>query len=174
MEQEFTKLVAESFSITDLSRRMGYFPNTYRINKLRQQLEKSGLDYSHFSKNGLPPRKKLEKVCPICKTQFVIEDGHRDDQVTCSRACSNTYFARKRNKNPKQYTTICWYNHGKKCVVCGEERIVEVHHMDENNKNNDPKNLVPLCPTHHQYWHSRYRDLVRPQVEAFLLKSIKS
>lgn len=170
MDQEFSKLVVESFSITDLSRRMGYFPNAYRIKKLRAKLIETGVDFSHFSKNGHPPRQKIEKACPICGESFAIKSGHSDDQVTCSYACSNTYFARKRNKNPKNYRTICWYHHEKKCIVCGEDKIVEVHHMDENNKNNAPKNLVPLCPTHHKYWHSRYRELIRPQVEAFLLK----
>ena len=36
--------------------------------------------------------------------------------------------------------------------------MVEVHHLDENHKNNSPSNLIPLCPTHHQYWHSRYKE----------------
>jgi predicted HNH restriction endonuclease len=40
--------------------------------------------------------------------------------------------------------------------------------MDENRKNNNPSNLVPLCPTHHQYIHSRYRDEVLPIVEEYM------
>lgn len=48
--------------------------------------------------------------------------------------------------------------------MCKENLVVEVHHMDENHENNDIKNLVPLCPTHHQYWHSKYRYLIEEQV----------
>ncbi len=42
--------------------------------------------------------------------------------------------------------------------------------MDENHENNDPQNLVPLCPTHHAYWHSRYRFLIENQVVAWVEK----
>ena len=53
-------------------------------------------------------------------------------------------------------------------MVCGEDKIVTVHHMDGNHQNNDITNLVPLCPTHHQYWHSKYRNLIREKVELYL------
>jgi 5-methylcytosine-specific restriction endonuclease McrA len=80
------------------------------------------------------------------------------------------FFAKKRNKPEKykNYRTICFKNHKKICVVCGEDKIVTVHHMDEDHQNNDPKNLVPLCPTHHHYWHSKYRELIRTKVEEYI------
>lgn len=46
--------------------------------------------------------------------------------------------------------------------------IVAVHHYDENHSNNDPKNLVPLCPTHHQYLHSRYAGLIKDKVNDYV------
>jgi len=54
-------------------------------------------------------------------------------------------------KNNKNYRTICFNYHKKKCVCCEESLIVEVHHFDENKENNSPDNLIPLCPTHHRY-----------------------
>ena len=48
-----------------------------------------------------------------------------------------------------------------KCSCCGwdeDERILEVHHIDENRKNNSLENLIILCPTCHRkitlgyYW----------------------
>lgn len=45
--------------------------------------------------------------------------------------------------------------------------MVEVHHYDENNQNNSPENLVPICPTHHQYVHSRYKNEVQGQIDEF-------
>lgn len=68
------------------------------------------------------------------------------------------------------YRSICWANHEKKCVVCGEDKIVAVHHYDENHYNDDPKNLVPLCPTHHLYVHSSYKYLVQDKIEDYLNK----
>ncbi len=33
---------------------------------------------------------------------------------------------------------------------CSTDFVLEVHHLDSNAYNNDPKNLVILCPTHHK------------------------
>jgi hypothetical protein len=38
------------------------------------------------------------------------------------------------------------FNH--RCAICGEARP-QVHHIDENPANNDPTNLIPLCPNCH-------------------------
>lgn len=38
------------------------------------------------------------------------------------------------------------YNH--RCSVCGEDRP-QIHHIDENPSNQDPFNLLPLCPNCH-------------------------
>ena len=38
------------------------------------------------------------------------------------------------------------YNH--LCAICGEPRP-QLHHIDEDHTNNDPLNLLPLCPNHH-------------------------
>jgi hypothetical protein len=35
------------------------------------------------------------------------------------------------------------FNH--RCAICGKERP-QIHHIDENPANNDPLNLIPLCP----------------------------
>lgn len=53
-------------------------------------------------------------------------------------------------------------------MVDGENKIVAVHHYDHNHDNNDPKNLVPLCPTHHSYVHSRYVDEVQPAIDEYV------
>jgi hypothetical protein len=38
------------------------------------------------------------------------------------------------------------FNH--RCSICGGDRP-QVHHIDENPSNNDPLNLLPLCPNCH-------------------------
>lgn len=52
------------------------------------------------------------------------------------------------------------------------DKIVEVHHFDGNNTNNTPENLMPLCPTHHRYWHSRYKELVYDKVVKYIEKNL--
>lgn len=106
-----------------------------------------------------------KQICPVCNKEYVGKSK------TCSYSCSNTFF-RSGEQNPNwketQYRTTCWKHHDKKCLVCGEEKIVAVHHVNEDHDDNRPENLVPLCPTHHQYVHSRYRNEVQPFIDAYL------
>lgn len=41
------------------------------------------------------------------------------------------------------------------CILCGFDKIVDLHHLDFNHKNNSLKNLIGLCPNHHRMIHSR-------------------
>jgi hypothetical protein len=40
-----------------------------------------------------------------------------------------------------------------KCAICNYSISVDVHHWDENSKNNKQNNLVLLCPNHHREAH---------------------
>jgi hypothetical protein len=121
-------------------------------------------------KHTYPP---IEKVCPICEQIFNTSLGSPREKTTCSHSCANSYF-RSGINNPNwkesSYRTTCFHYHKKECVVCKESKIVEVHHLDEDNTNNSPENLIPLCPTHHQYWHSKYK----VEIEHTILEYIKN
>lgn len=43
----------------------------------------------------------------------------------------------------------------KECVVCGFNKIVDLHHLDKNTSNNSEINLIGLCPNHHRMLHNR-------------------
>lgn len=104
--------------------------------------------------------------CPKCGTL-----KHPEKQ-TCSTSCYNSSFRSGLNNPNHQrgnnYRTICFHYHEKKCCVCGFDLIVEVHHLDGNRQNNDPLNLVPLCPNHHQVWHSNHRLLIEEEVLSYV------
>ncbi len=117
---------------------------------------------------------KVSKYCLNCGELCLPNNGytyHKKHKGTCSVSCSNSYF-RSGPSNPNwkedNYTTTCFYHHGKKCLKCGEEKIVGVHHVNGIHTDNRPENLVPLCPTHHQYIHSRYKYEVQPIVDKYL------
>lgn len=111
---------------------------------------------------------KHTKGCPVCKKPFYGKDkSSGKEKITCSYACANKHFNGRRRKL-KRYRSICFRWHQKKCIICGEDKIVDVHHLDENNSNNDPGNLVPLCPTHHAYLHSRHRHLIIAKVYRYV------
>ena len=52
------------------------------------------------------------------------------------------------------------------------ESAALVHHYDENHYNNDPRNLIPLCPTHHQYVHSRYKDEIICTIDEYIKNKV--
>lgn len=41
-----------------------------------------------------------------------------------------------------------------KCLICDFNKVVDIHHLDHNRKNNSEKNMVSLCPNHHKMIHS--------------------
>lgn len=110
---------------------------------------------------------KNGKACPVCARWFTGK------ATTCSIGCGNSFF-RTGEKHPnwkeEAYRSTCFVYHGMKCCVCEETNIVEVHHFDENRKNNKPENLIPMCPTHHQYMHSRYKSLILDEVLLYIEK----
>jgi hypothetical protein len=106
------------------------------------------------------------KLCPVCNKP--IKNFRKSN--TCSYGCSNTFFrSGKDHPNWKEdidcgYRKICFSVHKKECIICGEVKIVAVHHFDENKNNNNIDNLIPLCPTHHVYWHSGYKNEIEQKV----------
>jgi hypothetical protein len=106
------------------------------------------------------------RYCPVCNGVI-----NNKKSTTCSIACSNTYFRSGENHprwNGSSYRVTCFLHHNKKCIICGEDKVVEVHHLDGDKTNNNPENLIPLCPTHHRYWHSKYRSLIEDQVNEYI------
>lgn len=119
------------------------------------------------------PFKKFTVKCFNCGDDFIVEEREkqfpRKEKYFCSVSCAHSQGGNARSdlleqNNQLGYRSICLKYHDSKCVICGEEKILSIHHFDENNKNNSPENLIPLCPTHHQYWHSRYKNLVENKI----------
>jgi len=46
-------------------------------------------------------------------------------------------------------------NATKICVLCGFDKVVDLHHLDMNHNNNSIENLTGLCPNHHKMVHHR-------------------
>ena len=117
--------------------------------------------------------------CEVCDKPFeVIERSmlHPNKKhYFCCRKCANSIGGKAKSKkhhhdDVAHYITVAFRHHEKKCVVCGEDKIVAVHHYDCNHNNNEPNNLVPLCPTHHSYMHSKYKYLIENQVKNYVNK----
>jgi len=173
------KIIETSKSKKETLEKLGWKLNGYHYQKLNSYISDNNIDISHFDGGNLKRQKWkiIEKDCPVCGEIFTTKKDHPREKVTCSYSCSNTYFrSGKDNPNWKetQYKTTCFLYHEKKCIICGEEKIVTVHHYDKNRENNNPENLIPMCPTHHQYVHSRYINEVIDVVNEYRDRFIKN
>ncbi len=142
-EKQRSNLAVGRALLSTLRRKCAYCERDFRIG-----------GFSNHTRNCYLNPTNL-RICPVCSHPI----KNYKTGTTCSYSCANKYFRSKENHpnwDPDVYRSTCFVFHEKRCVVCGEENLVEVHHHDGKHENNDPKNLVPLCPTHHQYCHSRY------------------
>ena len=107
--------------------------------------------------------------CPVCDK--IIKNS---SSKTCGYKCSNVLFKKTGKNHPNwkedknDYRSICFREHGNKCIICNEEYVVEAHHLDRNRKNNSKNNLIPLCPTHHNYLHRGYEHLIKEKIESYI------
>jgi len=54
-----------------------------------------------------------------------------------------------------------------KCVICGFDKVVDLHHLDESKKNTSETNLIGLCPNHHRMLHDfRYKESITNELKA--------
>lgn len=152
-------------------------PGTGGFSKINSTKKKCQYCGDKFTIGNL---KKHEDNCYLnpknlseCKNCGKPIKNYKTSKGTCSKSCANSFFKiGKNNGNFKgdSYQYICFAHHDKKCVVCGEDKIVAVHHYNENHNDDRPENLVPLCPTHHQYMHSRYKEEILYIVEDYVNK----
>lgn len=124
---------------------------------------------------------RIKVKCSMCNKEFEITPkrfkNSKSGLFFCCKKCKDEAQKIKyglKQIQPKhygisdRYQKICFKHHPHKCCICGEENIVACHHYDGNHNNNDICNLVPLCPTHHSYWHSKFRNLIQDKVDEYV------
>ena len=108
-------------------------------------------------------------LCEICRISiyrgFKQLDRSKSKKYFCSKSCQtvwrNQQYIGSRHKLWKggwniKYRKILLNSGGKPlCLLCHEkdEKIVVVHHIDENRSNNSVRNLVWLCRNCHHLVH---------------------
>lgn len=113
-----------------------------------------------YSFSGCPECKYEEVECHYCHKKFrrlksQLEKDNKTGFVYCSRECGNRHKNEqvKINDDGVAYRRNAFEAYPHECAICGyneEERILEVHHIDENRGNNKIDNLVILCPNCHK------------------------
>ena len=129
----------------------------------RRQLEHHAKGYCYTCYKKLAwTAKKI--ICKRCKRLI------KHQAKGLCPGCYNTTFHLDRTKaqNYEKYHNISIDLYKKitqKCAVCGFDKVVSLHHLDENKKNNSEENLIGLCPNHHQMIHMlKWREEVLTQL----------
>ena len=115
---------------------------------------------NNYSFQGCPECKYEEVECHYCHKKFkrlksVLEKDNKTGYIYCSRECGNRHKNEfvKNMQNSCDYRRNAFYAYEHKCAICGwdeDERILEVHHINEDRKENDISNLIILCPICHK------------------------
>lgn len=107
---------------------------------------------------------KLKK-CPRCKRMMPIH---------AKGYCRGCYTYIFHYEEVRIYTIKKLYNISlevykkatKKCIVCGFDKVVELHHIDNNHENTSPSNFIGLCPNHHRMLHKwQYKEKMLKRLE---------
>lgn len=118
--------------------------------------------YSTFVRCNKCYAQKTTVYCAYCEKELHRSPSDIKASITklfyCSRECGNRHKNQLREEsgewdNTTNYRRTAFLAQEHKCVVCGwdeDERILEVHHIDENRTNNLTDNLIILCPTCHR------------------------
>jgi len=121
------------------------------------------------------------KVCERCNNEFTftgrIKTKAYEKARFCNRSCANhrgiglEWEQTHKSRSLINYRTICFTEWKHECAVCGFNKIISVHHLDEDHTNNDIKNLIPLCPNHHHMVHSKeYGDETKREIGIIVIK----
>lgn len=97
----------------------------------------------------------------IPKTRVCIKcNKNRPHQAKglCPRCYTKTFgYSHIKRYNARRYHNLsleAYKQVTKRCVICGFDNVVDLHHIDGNHKNNHPSNFTGLCPNHHKMYHA--------------------
>lgn len=114
-------------------------------------------------------------TCSVCGTKVYKQkralQNSKSGKLFCSKSCQttwrNTYFSGEKHANwihglSTYRRLLTQTDRLQKCVRCGidDVRVLAVHHIDRNRKNNKLSNLLWLC---HNCHHLIHRDKVEEQ-----------
>jgi hypothetical protein len=177
-KDKFEQAVSDSVTIEGIRNILGI--SRSRIITLSKKYDTSLDNLIKYGPSANKILETMERICPQCHNIFKVRTSDERRKTVCSRSCANTYFRSgsdhanwksydEVSRKSGHYRRICFYNHEHKCVFCDEDKAVVVHHYDEDCTNNDPANLIPLCPTHHSYIHTdRLKHLIIPTIEKYI------
>lgn len=115
---------------------------------------------------------KCEKYCLNCGKRLERRKLSRGDYESwkqfenkkyCDRNCMKEAFRKKKKKTQEEITIRTSRKRASDlivsttCDICGKKNAIDVHHIDENPKNNSLDNLQRLCRSCHLKKHRKQK-----------------
>lgn len=157
---ELLSLVDKVYSAPQVLTEIGYSKKGQYSKIVKEYCLSNDIDISHWTANGSPPARLIQKECLCCGKLFNTEPRPVREQTTCSRACSNTYYRSgdnhpRYNKGKTLYRKEAIEHYGALCSRCGFDNLLalDVHHKDRNRENNSLENLEVICCNCHAIEH---------------------
>lgn len=103
------------------------------------------------------PCDRCGKLVYRTESQLRRTNGRVHCSASCATADYNSQFRRGKDSpvyvdGNRSYRTTALLHYGAVCECCGfseDERLLDVHHIDENHNHNEIPNLMVLCPLCH-------------------------
>lgn len=129
--------------------------------------------FKHFKKSKKAAERDKHHVCKYCGKPFVSKKAN---QVFCSNACHFGWIdnigTHEKSHKARVYkvTLIKYLELIKKCVVCGWEKNIHIHHIVPRSQGgkNEVDNYMPLCCNCHQLLHqTKDLKMVKAEIESW-------
>ena len=117
--------------------------------------------------------KKIKINCDQCSVEYETTDYKLNKSIHhfCTNTCKQLFYAINSDIRGvykthnglsvvSSYRKLAFDKYEHKCFYCGYQKFVDVlqvHHIDENRKNNNIENLRIVCPTCHSEVHKKYK-----------------
>lgn len=124
--------------------------------KNRDRLLLKAKNYIKNNKEIIELRNKTYYEKNKHKEEFMIKIKNRTKKNKEKNREHTNLYGRK--YNVKKRYNLEWNDYlglTKKCKICSFNKIVDLHHIDGNKKNNKKSNLMGLCPNHHFLIHKK-------------------
>jgi hypothetical protein len=138
----------------------------------------AGKDTGGFSKSTSPRIKRsVQLKCNNCGKDYTGRENSKYCCKKCGGEGRGNRFTGKNNPNYRHGQNgscgraTAKRNYEMKCIVCGFDTAVVVHHIipKADNGTNDPENLAVLCPNHHAMVH---KNMISSEELTLIIKGI--
>lgn len=111
-------------------------------------------DYSRKTKI---PRSTIYEILSRLELRGFVKRDFSDNHIT---KAGRKYLRNNRMKTNPIFKVA-------ECIVCGRRDVIDIHHIDQNRSNNNPSNLIHLCPSHHALIHRKKAHICKEDGKRF-------